>query len=305
MPDPHVERYLRFVPTRLRAPLVPTETEWFPRGGGTTLHLHRHPAPAATPRARIVVLHGAGGHGRMLSAVGVLAQELGCSAVAPDLPGYGHTVVSDPSTTTYLDWVRAGLEVVDAEASHGQPVVVFGASMGGRLALDIAHLAGGAVDAVVATCLLDPRRPEVRRVVARHPALGRLAPLLGTAPGLTDRVRVPIGWVAPIRAIANDPALAATCAADPLGAGGRIPLGFVRSWFTHDPGYEPETFAACPVTLAHPGDDRWTPIEISRAWFDGLTVDKQVHVLDGCGHFPVEEPGVTQLGEALAATVPA
>ena len=301
MTDPHLARYLPFLPPSLvgaaAAAPVP-RSEWLDIGGGTTLHLFRHPAHG-TPTATFVVLHGAGGHGRMLGGLGLIAQRLGATAVAPDLPGYGHTVVADRRAVRYDDWIDAAAAVVAAEPA-GRPVVIVGASMGGRLAVDVARRLGGRIGAVVATCLLDPRLAEVRAVVAHHPLLLRLGlPAMRATSMISDRLLLPIRWVAPISAIANAPGLAATCRRDPLGAGGSIPLGFLRTWLDHQPVYEPETFDACPVTLAHPGADRWTPVEVSRRWFDRLRVDKRFVLLEGCGHFPVEQPGIDQLAATL------
>lgn len=300
MKDPHVLQYGRFLPEELRTAIVEPRSEWMPLANGTTLHLFRHPAPEEE-RARLVVLHGGGGHGRMLASVGVAAQQAGLGAVAPDLPGYGHTYVPDPRDVRYGDWIEAVATLVDAERTGGVPLILVGASMGGRLALDVAHQLGrGAVGACVVTCLLDPRRADAAAVVARHPLLLRVGlPLMrGTAP-VSDRRLVPIRWLAPMAAIANDPELARTCTRDPLGGGSRVPLGFLRSWLDHDPGYEPVTFDAGPVVLAHPGDDRWTPLSVSRAWFEELTVAKALVVLEGCGHFPVEPGGVVGMSAAL------
>ena len=306
MSDPHVLSYQRFLPPELTSPLVDPVTEWLPIGRCTTVHLFRHPAPESVPesapeRGAVVVLHGGGGHGRMLAGLGALVQRLGAGAVAPDLPGYGHTVVADRRSVTYDDWVDAAAAVVDHEYERtGSPVVVVGASMGGRLAVDVAHRLGDRVGAVVATCLLDPRLAEVRAVVGRHRLLvdgGVL--LMRVTARFSDRIMVPMRWIAPIDRIANDPDLADICSHDPLGAGRAVPLGFLRTWLDYDPGYEPETFTACPVILAHPGDDRWTPLEVSRAWFDRLVVDRELIVLPGCGHFPVEPSGYEALATAL------
>jgi alpha-beta hydrolase superfamily lysophospholipase len=303
--DPHAQRYARFMPAELRTPLVEPRSEWMPLPSGTTLHLFRHPAPAGEERARLVVLHGGGGHGRMLAAVGVAAQHAGLGAVAPDLPGYGHTDVPDVRGVRYRDWVDAAAAVVEAEASDGIPVVVIGASMGGRLALDVAHRLGpGAVGACIATCLLDPRRPDAAAVLARHELLLRIGlPVMRATAPVVDRRLVPIRWLAPMEDIANDAELARTCIRDPLGAGTRVPIGFLRSWLDHDPGYEPASFAAAPVVLAHPGADRWTPLPVSASWFDELTVDKELIVLEGCGHFPVEPGAVPGLSAALEAAL--
>ncbi len=300
MNDPHVLRYERWTPPGLPAPLVEPLNDWVPSPNGTTLHVHRHPAPAE-PTATVIVLHGGGGHGRMLAPLGVLAQHVGAEALAPDLPGYGHTVVPDPRAVRYEDWVDAVAHLATRSAEPGRPLILVGASMGGRLALDIAHRLGpDAVRAVVATCLLDPRRSDAAAVVARHEALVRFGlPLLRASRRLTDRRLVPIRWLAPIDEIANDPELARTCATDPLGAGAAVPLGFLRSWLDHDPGYTPETFQACPVVLAHPGDDRWTPLEVSRSFLEKMTVPTELVELQDCGHFPVEPGAVPGFHKAF------
>lgn len=292
MNDPHVRRYQHWLPPDFASPLADPVSEWVDSPGGTTLHVHRHPAPS-DPTATIVVLHGGGGHGRMLAPLGVLAQHLGAEAWAPDLPGYGHTVVPDRRAVRYEDWVVAVEQLAAKVAVPGRPLVLVGASMGGRLALDASHRLGpGVIQAVVATCLLDPRRADAAAVVAKHDFLIRFGlPLLRASRRLTDRRLVPIRWLAPIDNIANDPDLARTCGTDPLGAGVSVPLGFLRSWLDHDPGYEPGTFQACPVVLAHPGDDRWTPLHVSQSFLDEMKrVPTELVLLEGCGHFPVE-PG--------------
>lgn len=237
----------------------------------------------------------------MLAGFGSVAQRLGASCVSPDLPGYGHTVVPDPQSVTYQDWVEAATALTESEFERtGTPVVVIGGSMGGRLAVDVAHRLGDKVGAVIATCLLDPRQPNVQAHLSHHPLLIRWGlPAMRATQRLSDRLLVPIRWLAPINDIANDPELAALCKEDPLGAGRRVPIGFFRSWIDYAPDYEPETFGACTVILAHPGEDRWTPLELSKQWFDRLDVDKELTILKRCGHAPVERPGVHELANVI------
>jgi pimeloyl-ACP methyl ester carboxylesterase len=67
----------------------------------------------------------------------------------------------------------------------------------------------------------------------------------------------------------------------------------------YEPPIAPEKFDLCPLLLAHPADDRWTPLAVSQPFFDRLGGEKELVMLDGCGHLPYEEPGVSQLREAV------
>jgi alpha-beta hydrolase superfamily lysophospholipase len=95
---------------------------------------------------------------------------------------------------------------------------------------------------------------------------------------------------------ANDPALIALINADPLG-GNHV----LRSVLEMRPVIEPEQFDLCPLLLAQPLADRWTTLEASKPFFDRIKGPKELVLLQNCGHFPLEEPGVSQLREALLA----
>ena len=72
----------------------------------------------------------------------------------------------------------------------------------------------------------------------------------------------------------------------------------MHSIFQVKPEIEPENFNVCPVLLVHPMEDRWTQVESSQVLFDKLKTEKSIVILEGCGHFPVEEPGFSQLENA-------
>lgn len=44
--------------------------------------------------------------------------------------------------------------------------------------------------------------------------------------------------------------------------------------------------------------DLWTQVKSSHVFFDKLKTEKSIVMLKGCGHFPVEEPGFSQLEDA-------
>ncbi len=51
---------------------------------------------------------------------------------------------------------------------------------------------------------------------------------------------------------------------DKAGAGSSVSVYFLITMIESVPLIEPEEFDVCPVLLAHPEADRWTPVEFSR-----------------------------------------
>ena len=105
--------------------------------------------------------------------------------------------------------------------------------------------------------------------------------------------------VADVANMSSNRELATLCATDPLGGGVRVPLGFLSSYFSFEHTV-PESFRTTPVLLTHPADDRWTPPELSLQFLRRINAPTEFVMLDGCGHFPVEEPGLTQFHDAVA-----
>jgi alpha-beta hydrolase superfamily lysophospholipase len=63
----------------------------------------------------------------------------------------------------------------------------------------------------------------------------------------------------------------------------------------YTPEIEPEDFRKCPILLVHPGNDCWTDLSLSRLTFDKFKCEKYINILEGAGHFPIEQPGLSQL----------
>lgn len=297
----NLHEYAAFVPASYAAVMVePTPTWWQWRD--TEVHVARAARPDA--EARIMVVHGGGGYGEALWPAAAVAASDGVDVFAPDLPLYGDTRTPDPSAVRYDDWVDLLCDLVRAEkAADPRPLILVGASMGGMLAYEVAARTAGDVAAVLATCLLDVADPVARAAATRYGWMGRPAPaLLRAVDPLLGRVRLPIRWMADMAAMSSDPALSRLCASDPRGGGARVPLGFLASWMTfrHTP---PETFDAAPVTLVAPAADRWTPPEVSLRFLQRISAPTRYVVLENCGHFPIEEPGLGRLRDEVLATV--
>jgi alpha-beta hydrolase superfamily lysophospholipase len=274
---------------------LPSEQRW--EWEGIAVHVDRYERPDAP--LTVIGLHGGGGYGRLLAPVGLLASRLGYEAVLPDLPGYGLTRVPR-RRFTYPTWVACARDLATAEYERtDKPVIAVGASMGGMLAWHAAA-AGAPLIGIVATTLIDPRDPEVLASIGRNRWVGRFgARLLRIAPVLTDPLPVPMAVAANMSAIANDPAVARLARGDKLGGGKMVPARFLRTWADYTPAGEPEV-SHVPVLLAHPAADRWTPTELSERFLRRLAGPTQLVTLENCGHFPLEEPGLTQLEAAIA-----
>lgn len=155
------------------------------------------------------------------------------------------------------------------------------------------------VSAVAATCLVDPRDIRVRARLTRFGPLGLLGgPLSWLARGRLASTTIPMSWVADLGRMSRDPGLTRLCTVDPRGGGARVPLGFLASYLRYR-HVGPEQVDV-PVVLLHPRQDRWTPVELSMRVVRRLKAPSSVVMLRGCGHFPVEEPG---LGDFVDATV--
>ena len=293
--------YQRFLPPRMaiRPDNAPRE-DWV-RACGADLHVDRYDLPGAP--IKVIGLHGGGGYGRMFTGVGFALRDHGFETLIPDLPGYGLTRVPR-RRLTYDLWVDCVGDLIDHERKRDdRPIVLLGMSLGGMLAYHAAARIG-TVSRLVVTNLLDLREPAVRVGVARSRALGTFGPALFDALGwLVDPVPLPMRLVGKMSSIANNAELVRVVSRDPLGGATWVPARFLRTLMTYAPASEPESFWHCPVLLLHPAADRWTAPGLSLRFFDRLAGPKKVVLLDNAGHFPVEEPGISQLEDELVAFV--
>lgn len=296
MPVPTAD-YAAFLPTSRTHTVTEPESDWW-AWRGNRVHLARARLPEAP--VRVLVVHGVGGYSQALWPIASTVIGDKADVAAIDLPLYGDTHTPDPAAVRYEDWLDLLVDLVAAE-DDGRPLILFGASLGGMLAFEVAARSRH-VAAVVATCLLDPHDPAVRMRLTRFGRLGgAFVPLLALARGPIGRAMFPMRWVANFAKMSRHPGLSRLCAIDPRGGGARVPLGFLASFvgFEHTP---PERNDA-RIVLAHPSHDEWTPVELSARILNRAAGTAQLVLLRECGHFPIEEPGLGDLTDALGELI--
>ncbi len=253
------------------------------------------------PEATIILFHGIGGNGRMLSCIAVPLHRTGYDVICPDLPMYGYTEYKND--ITYEHWVEYGVRITRHFNQSNTPLFLFGLSAGGMLAYQIACELN-TISGILATCLLDQRNPVVTKNTAGNAVMGIMAkPLLRMFPNLFKSIKIPMKLVGNMRAITNNRELARILMKDKKSSGARVPLRFLDTLLHPEIIIEPHEFNKCPCLLLHPEKDRWTDVSLSKLFFDELQCQKELKILKGAGHFPIEYEGLKQLEEYCAEFV--
>jgi pimeloyl-ACP methyl ester carboxylesterase len=200
--------------------------------------------------------------------------------------------------------VRLVLAFLAAEAErHPLPTVLYGLSGGGMLAYHVAAAATkGAVRGIVGMTFLDQRVQRVLDATAHDRLTSRLGvPLMSLAARTPlRRLRYPMTLASKMSALVNDPGALRVMLNDRSSAGNWASVKFLAEYNSYAPAVEPADFDACPVLLTQPAADPWTPYELSLPVLDRITkVPVQRVMLENAGHYPLEEPGLTQLADAV------
>lgn len=245
--------------------------------------------PDGPAKGTVILVHGGGGHGRILAPLGDRAASLGWQALAPDLPGYGLTKPASNFNWDYAEWPAVVAELAN---TSNAPVVLFGLSVGGLTAA-LAAQASSNVAGVIVTTLLDMGKPSVFVRAARWRWLGVVS-LAGfrLIPWLTDRIALPLRLAAPMNKMSSDEDMSHYFARDPLLGGMRVPSRFFRTMHS----LKLATIkTGCPLLLAHPGADAWTPTALSRSTYELVQGSKQFRELTNGSHLPLESPAKQEL----------
>lgn len=292
--DSYWKKYNQFLPEDLQYKdnKLPAEEYW--QWKDFSIHLDRMRNPDSP--LKIIVLHGAGGNGRVIGFFGNFLHDQGYEYIAPDLAGYGLTKNPKNKNIEYSVWVDCISDLVNEELlKDNRPIVLFGLSMGGMLAYQVAAKNKN-VKGIIASTLADPRNQKVRDDLARNLFLSRVGlPLMNVFKLFLDSFKLPIKWLCKMDKITNDTAFSKIFSNDKLAGGSKIKLRFLRTYMDFIPEVEPENFTACPLLFLQPEQDTWTTFETSKPFYDKLNGTKKVVLLENCGHAPYEEPGLSTM----------
>ena len=293
-----------YLPERLRLTdeTAPTEEFWGYRGH--RVHLDRYRNPQAP--AKLVLHHGVGTNGRQMSLiVGAPLARRGFETVALDNLGYGLTEMAPGTVPSYDDWVELVVDFLAYEQTRDdRPIILYGLSAGGMLSYHVAAKAPrGTLRGIVGMTFLDQRNQTVRDQTAHDKLVSRVgAPAMkALAATPAGRLPFPMTVASKMSALVNDPGALKVMTADRTSGGNWVPIKFLDSYLNYAPAVEPADFDACPVLLTQPAEDRWSPLELSQPVLSRITrVPVTTVLLDNAGHYPIEEPGLQQMQDAIA-----
>lgn len=291
---------------------LPPDFQWkddqLPREEWWSWHGHRlHLDTYRNPRAsvKVILFHGVGTNGRQMSMI--LGEQLarrGYETIAVDMPEYGMTEVAKGALIRYDDWVRAGSDLVDAErARDGRPIVLYGLSAGGMLTVHVAAM-NRKVKGIVGMTFLDQRLQQVRDETARNRFMSRVGGPMTNFAAKTPlkALRVPMTLASKMSTLVNNDAALKVWLSDRRSAGNAMTMAFLGSYVSYRPATEPEDFDVCPILLTQPAADRWTPLHLSELFLERIRkVPVKVVMLDNAGHYPLEQPGLAQMVDAIDA----
>lgn len=156
------------------------------------------------------------------------------------------------------------------------------------------------VKGLIVTTFVDTSNPKVRDQIAPNKIMSRLGKFtMDTLPFLLDSFQISVSMVSRMKLITNNSELTKLIINDSLAAGTKISFRFLRTFLNMKPMVEAEHFDCCPILLIHPELDPMTPFSLSEPFYNRLNCKKRCVILEGAGHFPIEQMGLEQMKTAI------
>ncbi|MBL4705003.1 MAG: alpha/beta hydrolase [Flavobacteriales bacterium] len=266
------------------------------------VHIDRYLPKKNEKKIKVILVHGGGANGRLMFPMGVALRSSGYECIAADFPGFGLTVVNKPNS--YYTWIDLVVDLIEREKERDdREIVLCGISLGGMLSYQAAckskHVIG-----IIVTALADPREKKVQVQLSKNKFMSTFGVKFTEKMGWAfDGVRFPIKDTTKMWAMANNKEFVDKLLKDKVGSGSKVYLKSLRTLFQAGPALEPEDFKEIPVLLAQPEKDFIIPLWVSEPFFNRLACPKELVMLEGAGHIPLEEPGITQLEQSARAFI--
>lgn len=281
----------------------PTEEWWDWQGHKVHLDCFRNEeAPA-----KVILLHGVGTNGRQMSLIiGGPLYRSGYETIAIDMPTYGLTEVKSGATVTYDDWVNLAADYIDEELKKDdRPIFLYGLSAGG---METYHVAckNKNVQGIIGMTFLDQRIQQVRDETTNNLFWSRVGiPMTSLACKIgLKNFKMKMSLPAKMSALCNDPEIMKIFNQDKTSAANVASMKFLDTYGNYEPELEPEAFDVCPILLTQPAEDRWTPRHLSELVLDRVEkVAVTIKMLENGGHYPVEQPALQQMHDAIVAFI--
>lgn len=277
----------------------PTEQWWDWKGHKVHLDCFRNP----NAKAKVILLHGVGTNGRQMSMIlgGPLSKD-GFETIAIDMPTYGLTQVKKGSLVTYDDWVDLASDYIDYELSlDNRPIILYGLSAGGMETYHVACV-NKKVKGIIGMTFLDQASQQVRDETTNNLFMSRVAvPMtkVSTKIGL-NKFKLKMSIASKMSALCNNPEVMKIFMKDKTSAGNSATMKFLESYCYPKAYIKPEEFDICPILLTQPDKDRWTPLHLSTPFLDRIgKVKVKIVKLENGGHYPVEQPALDQMHDAI------
>ncbi|WP_230690692.1 alpha/beta fold hydrolase [Bacillus thuringiensis] len=182
-----------------------------------------------------------------------------------------------------------------------RPIVLYGLSAGG---METYHVAAKnkKVKGIIGMTFLDQKNQQVRDETAKNLFMSRVGiPMAGVASNIgLENFKMKMSTASKMSALCNNEKVMEIFNRDKTSAANKASMRFLDSYGNYKPAMEPEDFDVCPILLTQPEQDRWTPLHLSTPFLNKIKkVDVKIVMLENGGHYPVEQPALDQMHDAI------
>lgn len=261
------------------------------------IHLDRYKGEGK--KTKVILVHGLGTNGRLMSIYAVPLNKAGYEVLIPDLPGFG---LSDfeKHKITYEHWVSCISDLVKAEKSKdGSEIVVLGIGTGGIFAYDIASR-NKEVSGLAVTAFVDfNNRAHIEKMFKNKFIWKNLDKIVDFLHKFEKDTQINISKIIKYENLTSQYSFSKKLTKDRLSGAKKVSVKFIYSLLNYKTRISPENFKTSKVLLMIPEQDVFTSTSLTEEFYEKLTCEKRKVVLEKSGHIPFETPGIRQLEENL------